>query len=327
MHKHAALRGCRQTEEERGYAFRPERHPGSPTRLHGSAIMKELDFIAALRALPLHPGARGLADDVAVIEIGGETLVVTHDSMVEDIHFLPHQDPADVAWKLVATNMSDLAAKGAEPIGVILSYMLNSGDTRFAEGLHEALEHFGVGLLGGDTVSGAKSRVFGLTALGRATHTPVPARSGAQMGDGLWVTGKVGEALLGFEAIKAGSSTDSTAYRRPMARLGEGQALAPLVTAMMDISDGLLLDAFRIAEASALSIAIEGKQVPVARPERRMDCLTWGDDYELLFTLPAEAEPPVPATRIGAVEAQGFVPLFLDGVPIASAQGLGFRHE
>ena len=112
-----------------------------------------------------------------------------------------------------------------------------------------------------------------------------------------------------------------------MARLPEGLALAPHVTAMMDVSDGLLLDAFRMAEASGVSLAIDSAAPPVAVPEdRRADALRWGEDYELLFTLSGNAEPPVPATRIGSVEPRGFAPLFLDGEPLVNAEGLGWQH-
>ena len=88
-----------------------------------------------------------------MLELGGETLILTHDAMAEGVHFLPGQDPADVAWKLVATNLSDLAAKGAEPLGVLLGYQLGVDDARFVAGLREVLEHYRVPLLGGDTVS------------------------------------------------------------------------------------------------------------------------------------------------------------------------------
>ena len=286
----------------------------------------EAAFVESLRALARHPAARGLADDAAVLEIGGETLVLTHDAMVEGRHFLPGQDMADVAWKLVATNLSDLAAKGAEPVGVLLGYMLGADDVRFVEGLADVLDHYNVPLLGGDTVAGGPPRSFGLTALGRATHTPVPSRAGAQMGDVLYVTGELGNAMLGFEALRDLTGGDSTAYTRPAARLAEGELLAPRVTAMMDVSDGLLLDAFRMAEASGLSLSIESGRVPVAAPDRRMDCLTWGDDYELLFTLPPGVTPPVAATRIGSAEPRGTAPLYLDGEALVNPQGLGYQH-
>lgn len=288
--------------------------------------MNEAQFIAALRLVPLHGAARGLADDAAVLAIGGETLVLTHDMMVEGRHYLPQQDMADVAWKLVATNLSDLAAKGAVPLGVLLGHMLGADDARFLAGLDEVLTHYGVPLLGGDTVAGEGPRAHGLTAIGRATCTPVPSRSGARPGDALWVTGTLGAAMLGFEAPRGGTLGETAAYTRPLARLAEGEALAPLVTAMMDVSDGLLLDAFRMAEASEASIAIDTGTVPVADAARRLECLTWGDDYELLFTLPADIAPPVRATRIGRVEPQGYVPLFVDGDPVANPAGLGYQH-
>lgn len=284
----------------------------------------ELTFIAALRSIATHPAARGLRDDCAVLEVGGETLILTHDTMVEGIHFLLGQDPADLAWKLVATNLSDLAAKGARPLGVLLSYQLGSGDDRFAAGLTEALAHYGAALLGGDTVSAHGPQNLGLTALGLATHRPVPSRAGAKPGDAVWTTGPVGAALLGLEALKAGSG-DSAAYCRPVALLREGQALAPLVSAMMDVSDGLLLDALRLAQASGVTIALDRLAVPIATPEARRDeALTWGEDYQLLFTAAPDTALPVPAHRIGTVLEAGPAPLLLDGA--APSGKLGYEH-
>lgn len=285
----------------------------------------ELALIAALRALATHPGARNLDDDCAVIEFGGEALVLTHDMMAEGVHFLPEQDPADVAWKLVATNLSDLAAKGAEPVGVLLGYALGNDDARFLEGLGEALAHYRTPLLGGDTVRGP--RTLGLTAIGRATYRPVPSRSGAMPGDGLYLTGPVGAAMLGLEALRSGQG-DSLAYRRPQALLAEGQALAPLVTAMMDVSDGLLLDACRIAQASGVTIAIDRRAVPIATPEARRDeALRWGDDYQLLFTAPPSTRLSVAAHHIGEVQKRGNAPLLFDDRPLTEADGLGYEHR
>ncbi len=280
-----------------------------------------------MRALAAHPAARGLVDDCAVLDLGGETLILTHDAMAEGVHFLPDQDQADVAWKLVATNLSDLAAKGAEPLGVLLGYRFGPDDARFLVGLREVLDHYDVPLLGGDTIGGSGSQVLGLTALGRATHRPVPSRSGARANDGLWLTGPVGAALLGFETLRDATGAESSAFRRPLALLAEGQTLAPHVTAMMDLSDGLLLDASRMARASGVTFAIDSLAVPLAAPEsRRMDALRWGDDYQLLFTLPAAAQPPVPAHRIGTALAQGSSPVLLDGTALTETSGLGYEH-
>ncbi len=301
---------------------------GSKTR------MNERDFIAALRTIAPSPSARSLADDCAVLEIGGETLILTHDMMVAGVHFLPTQDPADVAWKLVATNLSDLAAKGAEPVGVLLGYMLGApgggGDARFVAGLGEALAHYATPLLGGDTVGGGDAgggpQALGLTAIGRATHRPVPSRGGARVGDELYLTGAVGAAMLGFEALRDATGGDSAAYRRPIALLREGQALAPVVTAMMDVSDGLLLDASRMARASGLALAIDRATVPIATHESRRDeALRWGDDYQLLFTMRANDAPPVRAWRIGTAIVASGSSLLLDGAPLGD-DGLGYEH-
>lgn len=286
----------------------------------------EAEFIAAMRTLAGHPAARCLADDCAVLEIGGEALVLTHDMLVEGVHVPVGADPADVAWKLVTTNLSDLAAKGARPLGVLVGHMLGDGDDRFAEGLGEVLSRYGVPLLGGDTVSGGPPRSWGLTAIGQATHRPVPSRAGARPGDVVWITGPLGAAMMGFEALREGSGEDSSAYRRPSPRLAEGEALAPLASAMMDISDGLLLDASRMAEASGATLALDSSAVPIAPPEgRREDALRWGDDYELLVTLPAGVEPPVKAWRIGEVVAFRLAPVLLDGSP--ARRPLGYEHR
>ncbi len=288
----------------------------------------EAAFIEALRALATHPAARGLDDDAAVLELGGEALVLTHDSMVEGVHFLPDQDPADVAWKLVATNISDLAAKGAKPLGVLLGYQLGADDARFLEGLAEALAHYGAPLLGGDTVGRGPhgGQALGLTALGRAVHRPVPSRSGAQAGDGLWLCGLLGGAMVGLEALRAGDG-DSLAYRRPQALLAEGLALAPQVTAMMDVSDGLLLDATRMARASGVTLAIDSRAVPLACLEdRRAEALRWGDDYALLFTLPPAVQPTAAAVQIGSVLPAGQAAILLDGAAPPAGKPLGYEH-
>ena len=290
----------------------------------------EEKFIDMMRALAVDPAARALVDDAAVIRFGSETLVITHDMMVEGVHWLPGQDEADIAWKLVATNLSDLAAKGAEPVGVLLGYALGPDDARFAQGLGEALAAFGVPLLGGDTVSApAGGRSHGLTALGRATHCPVPARSGARVGEVLWITGPVGAAMLGFEALRDGiADVDTTAFRRPAPRLREGITLAPLVGAMMDLSDGLLIDAQRMALASGVTLAIESAAVPIPRSlpnSRRREAMTWGDDYELLFTLPADQPPPCLAYAIGRAKEFCGDSVLLDG---AAPKGrLGYWHD
>lgn len=277
-------------------------------------MTREADFIDLLRPLATNAAARGLIDDAAVI---GD-LVVTHDMLVESVHFLPHDPPEDIAWKLVAVNLSDLAAKGAVPVGVVLGYPLSDDawDAAFVRGLGEILTAFDVPLLGGDTVTGP--RVLSLTAIGRSTCAP--SRKGAQAGDALWVTGVIGRAGLGLR----GDVDHLAAYRRPVPRLTEGQALAPHVHAMMDVSDGLLIDAERMANASSLAVAIDLNAVPVAGD--RIAAVTAGDDYELLFAAPDDFTPPVSATRIGAFnEGRGLTLNDATGqIPLPAY--LGYQH-
>lgn len=295
--------------------------------------MSETDFIARLRAIATDPAARGLMDDAAE----WEGLVLTHDMIVEGIHFLPDDTPQDVAWKLVAVNLSDLAAKGAAPIGVLVGYSLGDDDwdAAFVEGLDLVLRRFGVILLGGDTVrvpAGAP-RSFGLTAIGRAPPGGAPSRSGARPGDQLWVTGSIGSAGLGL-AMRLGqeeaNETCLAAYRRPQPQLTFGQAVTPHVHAMMDISDGLLIDAQRMADASGCEFVLMLESVPLAaallavRPDvvdTRLAAASAGDDYQLLF-----AADPGAAAAIREIAAA----LNIAATPIGHAgvgEGLVLTHR
>lgn len=276
--------------------------------------MNEAAFLALLRPLATHPAARGLADDAAVL---GD-LVLTHDMLVEGVHFRPTDAAADVAWKLLAVNLSDLAAKGAVPLGVLLGYPLSTDawDAAFVRGLSEVLLAFDVPLLGGDTVSGF--RVLSLTAIGRAEVAP--SRGGAQVGDGLWITGTIGRAGRGL----AGDPAYRDAYLRPVPRLADGRSLAPVVTAMMDVSDGLLIDAQRLAAASGVRAVINLDAVPVVGDP--MVAVTAGDDYELLFALPDGRSSPVAATRIGSVEAGSGLAIRDANGPVMLPDKLGWQH-
>lgn len=284
--------------------------------------MNEAEFIAALRGLATDPAARGFVDDVAVL---GD-LVLTHDMIVEGVHFLPDDPPEDVAWKLVAVNLSDLAAKGAEPVGCLLGYTLGPEEwnARFVAGLTDVLSTFAMPLLGGDTVRANGPRSFGLTAVGRAAHAP--SRAGARVGDLLYVTDTIGRAGIGLKLLQAGETgPEIEAYRRPQPRLVEGRALAPLVHAMMDVSDGLLIDAKRMADASGLALSIDLAAVPVDGDA--LTAVTAGDDYELLFAAPPEIALPVAATRIGHFAPGQGLTLTHHGAPIPLPPSLGWTHE
>jgi thiamine-monophosphate kinase len=296
-----------------------------------------------LRALATHPAARGLADDSAVLEIGGRTLVLTHDMIVEGVHYRPGDPPADVAWKLLAVNLSDLAAKGARPIGALLGYSLGEDrwDAEFVRGLESALAAFGLPLLGGDTVRGSGPRTLGLTALGES-EGPVPSRAGGGAGDHLWVSGTIGDAGAGLRGL---GEALVERYRNPRPRLEAGQRLAPLVSAMMDVSDGLLIDASRLAAASGVAAEIDLAQVPLSDDflaalgdgrEARLDAATAGDDYELLFAaapersaeiLALQDELGLPLSRVGTLAQGSGLRLADAGETLSLPARLGWEHR
>jgi thiamine-monophosphate kinase len=310
-------------------------------------MIREWEVIARLRRIATAPEARGLLDDVAVLD----GLVITHDSIAEGVHFLPSDPPASVGWKLVAVNLSDLAAKGGSPAGALLSLTLSgdgSWESEFLTGVEHACESYRLPLIGGDTIvlpDGAP-RVLGLTAIGRSGPR-VPERSGGKPGDALWLVGTLGDAASGLALLRedrraTGPLVDI--YRRPVPQLGAGQALAPSAHAMMDVSDGLLLDARRMANASVCAITIELDQLPLSAAfvaERgsavsaRLFAATGGDDYALLAALPAELDPATLSlpqgtkiTRIGTLSAgEASLSLTSGGEPVDLPERLGFEHE
>jgi thiamine-monophosphate kinase len=292
--------------------------------------VSESSFIETLRGLATHPAARGLDDDAAVLDFAGRSLVLTHDMLVEGVHYLPADPPGDVAWKLLAVNLSDLAAKGARPLGVLLGYSLGDEewDEAFVAGLGTALAAFALPLLGGDTVRGEGPRTLALTALGEASG-PVPSRAGGRPGDHLWISGTLGDSGAGLRGLKGEIRSDpalTERYRTPRPRLEAGERLAPLVSAMMDVSDGLLIDVSRLAEASAAAAEIDLASLPLSRAflavlgdgrDARLDAATAGDDYELLF-----AAAPDRATQLLALQDELGLPLSRVGT---LSEGLGLR--
>ncbi|MEH3121506.1 MAG: thiamine-phosphate kinase [Sphingomonas phyllosphaerae] len=289
--------------------------------------MTEADFLARLRTLPLHPGAGGLTDDTATLA----ALTITTDTLVEGIHFLPTDPPQDVAWKLVATNLSDLAAKGAHVEGILLNYPLSdeTWDAAFLDGLADVLAELDCPLLGGDTVTlpANAPRILTVTAFGR--DAPAPPRSGAKAGDALYVTGTIGDAGAGLAIARAGTGDPAllARYRRPVPRLAEGRALAPQVNAMMDLSDGLLIDASRMAAASGLAVTIDLAAVPLAPGVTDpLAAATAGDDYELLFAAAADLKLPVAATRVGTFTPGTGLTLTQDNRMIPLPASLGYQH-
>jgi thiamine-monophosphate kinase len=306
--------------------------------------MAEREFIARLLApLATTAPARGLADDAAVWTPPlGRQLVFTHDMLAAGVHYLPDDPPGDVAWKLLAVNLSDLAAMAATPAGVLMGLGLSAAEDEawraaFTAGLARALDHFGVALWGGDTVTGLDRAVLGLTAIGWVEPGQAMARAGARPGDVLWVSGSIGDAGLGLAIARGAAPFDKqllNRFRRPTPRLVLGQALGGLASAGMDVSDGLLIDAARLAAASGVGLNIALDQVPAHAAntlEAMLARVTAGDDYELLFTAAPDVDVAAlagktPVTRIGTVVAGAGLTLVWagDGVPLPSR--LGWEH-
>ena len=309
--------------------------------------MRERDIIDRLRRMATAPEARGLLDDVAILD----GLVLTHDSIAEGVHYLPFDPPSSVGWKLVAVNLSDLAAKGAKPRAALLSLAI-SGDGEWEEaflnGVEAACETYGLDLIGGDTIAlppGAP-RVLGLTAIG-AAGDHVPARSGGQAGDCLWLVGTLGDSAAGLAQLlddrhAHGPLVDI--YRRPVPQVEAGRALASHAHAMMDVSDGLLLDALRLAEASQCSAAIALDSLPLSDSfiaaqgdslGARLFAASAGDDYALLAAFPQALDPrsiALPAgtlvSRVGALRrGPPAIAATMNGELVDLPASLGFEHR
>jgi thiamine-monophosphate kinase len=309
--------------------------------------MREQEVIERLRRIATSPEARGLLDDVAVMG----RLVVTHDTIAEGVHFLSSDPAGSVGWKLVAVNLSDLAAKGASPAAALLSLTIcgaGKWELDFLSGIEAACESYGLPLIGGDTIALPERarRVLGLTAIGHAGKR-VPDRAGAKPGDSLWLVGTLGDAAAGLALLRADRNAMGPLieiYRRPVPLLSAGQALAPHANAMMDISDGLLLDAKRMAQASRCRIRIHLDALPLSAAyieargdnlDGRLFAATGGDDYALLAALGPEVDPSILSLpegttieRIGSLEAgQPSVRLMNEGRPVPLPERLGFEHS
>jgi thiamine-monophosphate kinase len=277
----------------------------------------------------------GLTDDAAVLTPPpGRDLVLTADAMVAGVHFLPDDRPSDIARKLLRTNLSDLAAMGAAPLGYLLTVSVPRGTqdewfAGFAAGLAMDQAEFAIALLGGDTTSTPGPVSLSLTAVGTVAPSEAIRRNGARPGDGLWVTGAIGDGALGLLAAqnKLADPTGwlASRYRLPMPRLNV--ARYGLVSAAMDVSDGLVQDVSHVCRASGCAAEIIAQQVPrsaaalAAGDEFLPLCLTGGDDYELALAVPptTEAEFAAHAAALGVAVTR--IGRFVAGVPTVSVVG------
>jgi thiamine-monophosphate kinase len=258
--------------------------------------LSELGELGLLAELERRGLVHGIDSDAAQIE----GLVVTQDALVQDVHFrLDWISWRDLGYRAAAVNLSDLAACGAEPLGLVVSLAApGSTDLDDVLGLYEGLAETGAPVVGGDT-SEAAHVYLSVTAVGRSER--VPGRSGARPGDLLVVTGPLGAAGAAFR---------DRCYARPPIRLHEGMALARIANAMLDISDGLAVDAGRLAARSGCRLVIELERVPLAAGAA-LDEVGFGEDYELLAALPE----PAGFHEIGRCEEGEGVELLLHGEP------------
>lgn len=310
----------------------------------------EFDLIARHFAPLAGPGADNLKDDVALLTPPpGRELVLKADALVGGVHFLESDPPDLIARKLLRVNLSDLAGKGATPIGYLLTLSVPRGTpdawfAGFAAGLAQDQAAFGLYLMGGDTTSTPGPVSLSLTVIGHAAPGVTPRRGGAKAGDLVMVTGTIGDGALGL-AVALGRLADTSGflldrYRLPRPRLGLD--LAGKVSASMDISDGLVQDLAHICRASGVAAVVDAAAVPLSAPARAAGLgwletiLTGGDDYEVLLAVPpdqeaamraAAARRAIPLTRIGrfAAGAPDVRILGADGAEIP-LRGGGWSH-
>lgn len=263
----------------------------------------------------------GVGDDGALIRPSpGCELVVSTDMLVAGTHFLPSAEPEDLGWKVLAVNVSDMAAMGAQPRWALLAAALpaatESWIEKFARGFFACAESFGVDVIGGDTTKGPRN--FCVTICGEVPAGQALLRSGARPGDEVWVSGTPGRAALGLAHLQGRTVLTEptltaclTALHRPQPRVALGLALRGLATAAIDVSDGLLADLGHILESSKVAATLRPAALP-APSVARDGYLAGGDDYELVFTAPAArhaevaalADPlALPLACIGRIEA------------------------
>jgi thiamine-monophosphate kinase len=304
-----------------------------------------------LRPLADDPGAFGLTDDAASLSPQpGFDLVLTKDMVAAGVHFFAEDPPASIARKALRVNLSDLAAKGAKPIGYLLGLALPADWTEdwmasFSAGLAKDQARYGLPLLGGDTVKSPDGLMLSVTAIGQVPTGSIVRRAGAEPGDLIVVSGTIGDAALGLRLRLGTLSADMAGegaahlldrYLHPQPRLGLAEAVRRFAHASLDISDGLVGDLGHITRTSGVSAVIDAEQIPLsdaaravvaADPTAMASVLTGGDDYEILVTLAEDSlagyqaaalEAGIPVTVIGRIEAGEGAPVVLDarGTPI-----------
>jgi thiamine-monophosphate kinase len=287
------------------------------------------------------PGvAVGIGDDGAVLTPDpAMQQVQVIDTLVAGVHFPLDTNPADIAYRTVAVNLSDIAAMGAIPRWMTLALTLNDPGApwveAFSSGLFAAADEFELALIGGDTTSGPTVTVT-VAISGEIEKDTALLRSGAQQGDSIFVTGTLGDAAAGLKLLQRGQPDDDLSQRflRPTPRISTGRALTGKASAAIDISDGLAGDLRKLLTASAVGGEIDINKLPLSqalrnnfsRQEQRSLAVGGGDDYELCFTAAAAAVEEISGiTEIGVVTAAAGLVCRQDG-DIVEVTDSGYRH-
>lgn len=313
----------------------------------------EFDIIAKYFMPLAGPEGLGLADDAACLTpSAGKSLIVTKDMIVGGVHFL-EDDPADsIAYKALAVNLSDLAAKGANPRYYFLGLSLPKGVDEiwlasFAAGLKRAQDESGITLAGGDTTSSPSHVTVSITAVGDVPTGQMLRRNGARAGDIVYVSGTLGDGALGLKCLLGETSVSDelvTRYRYPAARMALGAKLRGLATASADVSDGLLADLGHICAASHLGADIEEAKLPLSdaakaalktSPDLAPLIYSGGDDYEIVFTADeakadeissAAKEAGVAVTAIGRISDTPGIRLVDQSGALVHTARHGYQH-
>ncbi len=283
----------------------------------------------------------GIGDDCALLNLPADyQLAVTADTMVENVHFFADVEPELLGHKLLAVNLSDLAAMGAEPFAVTLALTLPKIDhawlQAFSQGFIQLAQQHQVDLIGGDTTSGPLTLT--VQAMGAVPKGKALLRSNAKVGDLIYVTGQLGDAGLGLK-IKQGYICDNPApvlarFNQPQPRVAQGLALRDVAHACIDISDGLAADLGHILEKSGVGASLDWDKLPLSAEVQRyiQQSGDWqlplvaGDDYELCFTAPpAQSQLPDGCYCVGVIEAKAGLRILRDGQP-QTLEVTGFEH-
>ena len=293
----------------------------------------------------------GIGDDCAAIDIGDRYLLITTDMMASKTHIPKGTGPYDIGWSIVAVNLSDIAAMGGTPLGLVTAIGITRGHPiefleQMTDGMNDCARRFGTSIIGGDTKEHENLTLCG-TAIGSVEKDRILLRKGAKPGDLIAVTGSLGRAGAGFYSMKRNLDLKEAedALKRPWPRINEGRILGQsgLVTSCMDISDGLSSSIFELSRNSGLTYEIDYSRIPRAKEvemafhdgeRQRSLVLNFGDDYELLFTVRRGAEDEMedlsskldcPVTLIGKVTS-GEENILIDNGKRERLENLGYEH-